>query len=117
MIRVNKYPRVLVLTTLFLLFALDKWPFPSSNARNMTYMLFAGLFVVVLLKIGLEGLSERKQIIGKLTNQQITLYRIALGQLTAGIIGVLYFVFYSLFLSSWRIFTCMDHSWFAVTPR
>jgi len=117
MIRLSKYTRVAVITTLILMFALQRWRFQSLFDRNVALMIFTGLCAVWMLKYGFEGVADMKQIKGKPNNHQKAAYYISVGQILSGILVLLYFVFFFLFQSSWRIFTYAESLGLPVTPR
>ena len=99
MIRLSKYPKTVVFVILTLLFVLQRWRFPNLHVKNLVLLPFLCLFVFLMLKLGLEGVADRKKIMGKLNNQQIALYRIAVGQLIGGIMGLLFLLYFALHLN------------------
>lgn len=103
MIRVSKYPMIVISIAIIGFFVLPKLHYPSHFAEDVFVLLAIGFASMWSLKYGCEMVSDAKQIKGELTARQRMRYRTSINMLICGILGILWVIFFALFQSSFRI--------------
>lgn len=111
MIKVSKYPMIVISIAIIGLFVLPKLNYPNRLVDDVTCLLVSGFVCVWALKHGCEGLADRRQIKGEPTSRQIMGYRNSINMLILGLMGLLFIILFALFLSSFRISDWVIINW------